>query len=49
MTQRLGMLLIAAALLLSACGQKGPLYFPENAHNTPSTPTLDDGHSHDAV
>ncbi len=49
MTQRTLLLLLASAFLLAACGQKGPLYFPEEAHNTPSTPTLYDGTTHDAV
>lgn len=49
MTQRTLLLLVASAFLLAACGQKGPLYFPEEAHNTHSTPTLYTGTSHDTV
>ncbi|NCA68999.1 MAG: hypothetical protein EOM91_02645 [Sphingobacteriia bacterium] len=30
---------LAAASMLGACGQKGPLYLPEDAPPTPSAPT----------
>lgn len=49
MAQRTLWLFLASTLLLTACGQKGPLYFPQDTHNAHSAPTLYNGNAHDSV
>lgn len=49
MAQRTLLLLVASAFLLTACGQKGPLYFPKDTYNAHNVPTLYNGSSHDPV
>lgn len=49
MAQRTLLLLFATAFLLTACGQKGPLYFPKDTYNAHNVTTLFNGSSHDPV
>jgi predicted small lipoprotein YifL len=40
-------LLLTLALALSACGQKGPLYLPDDARPAPTAPTPPDAPADD--